>query len=54
VVALPLGWALVEEPLTFRSLVAAAIIIGSVVIVTEGAPRRRLEPTPSADVRPRS
>lgn len=34
VVALLLGWALADEPLTFRSLVAAAIIVGSVVLIT--------------------
>jgi drug/metabolite transporter (DMT)-like permease len=34
VVALLLGWALADEPLTFRSLLAAAIILGSVVVIT--------------------
>lgn len=34
VVALFLGWALAGEPLTFRSLAAAAIIVGSVVLIT--------------------
>ena len=44
VVALVLGWALADEPLTFRSLVAAVIIVGSVVMITgEGrAPGRTL------------
>ena len=37
VVALFLGWAMAGEPLTFRSLVAAAIIVGSVVVITTGA-----------------
>lgn len=41
VVALFLGWALAGEPLTFRSIVAGAIILGSVVIITSGTPRRR-------------
>lgn len=41
VVALLLGWALADEPLTFRSVVAAAIIVGSVVVITTEAPRRR-------------
>ena len=51
VVALALGWALAGEPLTFRSLVAAAIIVGSVVVITgEGRGRRRGEPIPSAGV----
>lgn len=37
VIALFLGWALADEPISFRSAVAAAIIIGSViVIVSEG------------------
>lgn len=39
VVALFLGWALADEPLTFRSMVAAAIIVGSVVIITAGSSR---------------
>ena len=39
VVALLLGWWLADEPLTFRSLVAAAIILVSVVIITTGAER---------------
>lgn len=39
VVALFLGWALADEPLTFRSMVAAAIIVGSVVLITTGHPR---------------
>lgn len=34
VVALFLGWALADEPLTFRSVIAAAIIVGSVVLIT--------------------
>lgn len=34
VVALLLGWWLADEPLTFRSLAAAAIILGSVVVIT--------------------
>jgi len=42
VVALILGWALAGEPLTFRSMVAAVIIVGSVVIITgDGLARRR-------------
>jgi drug/metabolite transporter (DMT)-like permease len=43
VVALVLGWALAGEPLTLRSLAAAAIIVGSVVIITgDGRSRRRV------------
>lgn len=34
VVAVLLGWSLVNEPLTLRMLVAAAIIIGSVALIT--------------------
>lgn len=34
VVALFLGWAFAAEPLTFRSMVAAAIILASVVVIT--------------------
>jgi drug/metabolite transporter (DMT)-like permease len=34
VVAVMLGWALADEPLSFRSIVAAVIIVGSVVIIT--------------------
>ncbi len=39
VVALFLGWALAGEPLTFRSMVAAAIIVGSVALITTERPR---------------
>ncbi len=44
VVALFLGWALAGEPLTYRSVLAAAIIIGAVVVITSagrGRPTRR-------------
>ncbi|MEQ9399822.1 MAG: EamA family transporter [Longimicrobiales bacterium] len=46
VVALFLGWWLADEPLTFRSMVAAAIIVGSVVIITteRSAAVRGVEP----------
>lgn len=37
VVAMLLGWAFAGEPLTFRSLLAAAIILGSVVVITTEA-----------------
>ena len=41
VVAMFLGWAFADEPLTFRSMVAAAIILASVVVITtEAGPRR--------------
>jgi drug/metabolite transporter (DMT)-like permease len=51
VVALVLGWALAGEPLSFRSVAAAAIIVGSVVVITTGgrAPREdRALPAPGA------
>jgi drug/metabolite transporter (DMT)-like permease len=42
VVAMLLGWAFADEPLTFRSVVAAAIILGSVMVIsTEAAAARR-------------
>jgi len=41
VVAVFLGWALGGEPLTARTLLAAAIIIGAVVIITASKPRAR-------------
>jgi len=51
VVALVLGWALAGEPLTFRSMVAAAIIVGSVVIITgDGLARRRILPEPQQGI----
>jgi drug/metabolite transporter (DMT)-like permease len=40
VVAMFLGWALADEPLTFRSLAAAAIILGAVVLITTEAGMR--------------
>jgi len=39
VVAVFLGWALGGEPLTARTLLAAAIIVGAVVIITASQPR---------------
>ncbi|MBZ0287578.1 MAG: EamA family transporter, partial [Anaerolineae bacterium] len=39
VVAVFLGWALVGEPLTARTLVAAAVIIGAVFLITTANPR---------------
>lgn len=42
VVAMLLGWALADEPLTLRALMAAAVTLGSVVLITtEAASRRR-------------
>lgn len=50
VVAMLLGWGLADEPLTFRSGVAAAIILGSVVMITSDRARtvqRPITRTPS-------
>jgi drug/metabolite transporter (DMT)-like permease len=52
VVAVFLGWALAGEPLTARTLLAAAVIVGSVVLIT-AQPRPRPvgaqpEPAPAA------
>lgn len=41
VVAMLLGWGLADEPLTFRSVAAAAIILGSVVMITTEASGRK-------------
>jgi len=49
VVALLLGWALADEPITPRTLAATAIILSAVVLVTaRGGPRRRRS-GPAAD-----
>lgn len=50
VVAVMLGWALAGEELTPRTMLAAAIIVGSVVLLTLG-PRRRVEPEPAIPLR---
>jgi drug/metabolite transporter (DMT)-like permease len=34
VVAVILGWLLAHEPLTLRMLIAAAVIVGSVALIT--------------------
>jgi len=39
IVAVFLGWALGGEPLTARTLLAAAVIVGAVVIITASQPR---------------
>jgi len=39
IIAVLLGWALADEPLTPRMLVAAAVIIGGVALITL-APKR--------------
>jgi drug/metabolite transporter (DMT)-like permease len=40
VVAVLLGWAFADEPLTARTLIAAAIIIAAVALITVGRSRR--------------
>ena len=45
VVAMLLGWAFAGEPLAFRSLGAAAIILGSVVVLTTEASAKQGEPS---------
>jgi drug/metabolite transporter (DMT)-like permease len=46
VVAVFLGWALADEPLTVRTLIAAAIIIGAVALITTA---RSSSPPPERD-----
>ena len=51
VVALFLGWALAGEPLTPRSMLAAAIILASVVVITaDPVQDLRVKPSDRADV----
>ena len=45
VVAMFLGWSFAGEPLAFRSLGAAAIILGSVVVITTEASTKQNEPS---------
>jgi len=45
VVAVFLGWALAGEPLSARTLLAAAVIVGAVVIITASQPRATHEAT---------
>ena len=46
VVAVALGWALANEPVTARTLIAAAIIVGAVALITV----KRSEPSPAPDI----
>ena len=41
IVAMFLGWALANEPLTTRNVVAAAIILASVVVITTYQPKKK-------------
>lgn len=59
VLAVFLGWVLVGEPLTARTLVAAAVIIGAVFLITTANPRNaevnaNMPPTPSTPQRIRA
>lgn len=44
VVAVFLGWLILSEPLTLRTLVAAAVIVGAVALITRGSGREGREP----------
>jgi drug/metabolite transporter (DMT)-like permease len=46
-VAVFLGWALGGEPLTVRTLLAAAIIVGAVVVITSYQPRPERQASPA-------
>jgi drug/metabolite transporter (DMT)-like permease len=48
VVAVFLGWALVGEPLTWQTLLAAAVIVAGVVLINTGEARRKKEVSPQA------
>jgi drug/metabolite transporter (DMT)-like permease len=52
IVAVALGAVFLSEPITPRTLIAAAIIIGAVVAMVSGRPRDVEEPGPSPDVAP--
>jgi drug/metabolite transporter (DMT)-like permease len=52
IVAVALGAVILNEPITPRTLVASAIIIGAVVAMVSGRPREAEEGGPSPDVAP--
>lgn len=52
VVAVVLGALILTEPITPRTLIAAAIIIAAVVAMVSGRPRQAEEPGPSPEVAP--
>jgi drug/metabolite transporter (DMT)-like permease len=52
VVAVALGTVILSEPITPRTLVAAALIIGAVVAMVSGRPRETEEPGPAPEVAP--
>jgi drug/metabolite transporter (DMT)-like permease len=49
VVAVFLGWLVLHEPLSSRTLVAAAIIVGAVALITRGSGRTGREVTGARD-----
>ena len=52
IIAVALGAVILNEPITPRTLLASAIIIGAVVAMVSGRPREEEEPGPSPDVPP--
>jgi hypothetical protein len=52
IVAVALGAVILSEPITPRTLIASAIIIGAVVAMVSGRPRETEEGGPSPDVAP--
>ena len=50
IVAVALGAVILREPITPRTLIASAIIIGAVVAMVSGRPREAEEPGPSPEV----
>jgi drug/metabolite transporter (DMT)-like permease len=49
IVAVGLGALFLSEPITPRTLIAAAIIIGAVVAMVSGRPREAEEPGPAPE-----
>jgi drug/metabolite transporter (DMT)-like permease len=52
IIAVALGAVILDEPLTPRTLIASAIIIGAVVAMVSGRPREAEEPGPSPEAAP--
>ena len=52
IVAMALGAVILREPITARTLIASAIIIGAVVAMVSGRPRETEEPGPAPEVAP--
>jgi drug/metabolite transporter (DMT)-like permease len=53
VVAVLLGWAIASEPLSLRTMIAAAVIVAAVVLITSHQPRVAPEREKEADAAPR-